>query len=183
MSIFLRKLSVSNRNSLLRIIAIASAGSGLLYANSNSNSRANVAVKVLVALQESLSLPWRITQYIFPCPSLLLSDPWQPGMLPLFSSRVGSAPSSDIKKDNSLGAVGGDPKPCCNCLGRDTIANAAARVGPAVVNLSVLRGFYGITNGKSIGSGTIIDQDGTILTCAHVVVDFQGMRGSVKGKI
>ena len=64
------------------------------------------------------------------------------GMLPLFSSRVGSAPSSDIKKDNSLGAVGGDPKPCCNCLGRDTIANAAARVGPAVVNLSVPQGIY-----------------------------------------
>ncbi|KAL4636957.1 hypothetical protein ACB098_03G034200 [Castanea mollissima] len=182
MSNFLRKLSVSNRNSLLRIIAIASAGSGLLYANSNSNSRANVAVKVPVALQESLSLPWRITQYIFPCPSLLSSDQWQPGMLPLFSSRVGSAPSSDIKKDNS-GVVEGDPKPCCNCLGRDTIANAAARVGPAVVNLSVPQGFYGITNGKSIGSGTIIDQDGTILTCAHVVVDFQGMRGSVKGKV
>ena len=63
------------------------------------------------------------------------------GMLPLFSSRVGSAPSSDIKKDNS-GVVGGDPKPCCNCLGRDTIANAAARVGPAVVNLSVPQGIY-----------------------------------------
>ncbi|KAK7820100.1 putative protease do-like 14, partial [Quercus suber] len=143
---------------------------------------ANVAVKVPAALQESPSLPWRITQYIFPRPSLLSSDQWQPGMLPLFSSRVGSAPSSDIKKDNS-GVVGGDPKPCCNCLGRDTIANAAARVGPAVVNLSVPQGFYGITNGKSIGSGTIIDQDGTILTCAHVVVDFQGMRGSVKGKV
>ena len=63
-------------------------------------------------------------------------------MLPLFSSRVGSAPSSDIKKDNSLGAVGGNPKPCCNCLGRDTIANAVARVGPAVVNLSVPQGIY-----------------------------------------
>ena len=50
-------------------------------------------------------------------------------------------PSSDIKKDIS-GAVGGDPKPCCNCLGRDTIANAAARVGPAVVNLSVPQGIY-----------------------------------------
>jgi hypothetical protein len=46
-----------------------------------------------------------------------------------------------------------------------------------------LVGFYGITTGKSIGSGTIIDEDGTILTCAHVVVDFQGMRGSSKGKV
>lgn len=44
-------------------------------------------------------------------------------------------------------------------------------------------GFYGISTGKSIGSGTIIDADGTILTCAHVVVDFQGMRASCKGKV
>ena len=49
--------------------------------------------------------------------------------------------------------------------------------------VTVLVGFYGITTGKSIGSGTIIDEDGTILTCAHVVVDFQGMRGSSKGKV
>lgn len=40
-----------------------------------------------------------------------------------------------------------------------------------------------MTTGKSIGSGTIIDKDGTILTCAHVVVDFQGMRSSSKGKV
>ena len=63
------------------------------------------------------------------------------GMLPLFSSRVGSVPSSDIKNDNSE-VVGGDPKPRCNCLGRDTIANAAARVGPAVVNLWFTHGIY-----------------------------------------
>lgn len=42
---------------------------------------------------------------------------------------------------------------------------------------------YGIFCGKSIGSGTIIDKDGTILTCAHAVVDFQGRRISSKGKV
>nr|DAD45954.1 TPA_asm: hypothetical protein HUJ06_004184 [Nelumbo nucifera] len=40
-----------------------------------------------------------------------------------------------------------------------------------------------MTLGKSIGSGTIIDPDGTILTCAHVVVDFQSMRTVSKGKV
>lgn len=40
-----------------------------------------------------------------------------------------------------------------------------------------------MTVGKSIGSGTIIDGDGTILTCAHVVVDFQGFTSSSKGKV
>lgn len=36
---------------------------------------------------------------------------------------------------------------------------------------------------KSIGSGTIIDPDGTILTCAHVVVDFQSTKPVVRGKV
>lgn len=43
--------------------------------------------------------------------------------------------------------------------------------------------FKGITVGRSIGSGIIIDPDGTILTCAHVVVDFQGLNGSSKGMV
>jgi len=43
--------------------------------------------------------------------------------------------------------------------------------------------FFGIASGKSIGSGTIINKDGTILTCAHLVVDFMGTRGSTKGKV
>lgn len=35
----------------------------------------------------------------------------------------------------------------------------------------------------SIGSGTIIDPDGTILTCAHVVVDFQSTKAVLRGKV
>ncbi|XP_059438956.1 putative protease Do-like 14 [Corylus avellana] len=178
MSHFLRKLSVFKRSSFLRIVAIATVGSGLLYANSDTNSRATLASKVPVPLRE-----WKITQDTFPRPWFPSSSHWQFGVLPLFSSRVGLVPSSD-KKNEASPAVGDDPKSCPNCLGRDTIANAAARVGPAVVNLSVSQGSYGITAGKSsIGSGTIIDEDGTILTCAHVVVGFQDMRGSYKGKV
>lgn len=44
-------------------------------------------------------------------------------------------------------------------------------------------GLYGIYTGKSMGSGTIIDEDGTILTCAHVVVDHQGLKATSKGKV
>lgn len=44
-------------------------------------------------------------------------------------------------------------------------------------------GFYGITTGRSIGSGTIIHEDGTILTCAHVVAYSQKLRSSSKGKV
>lgn len=46
-----------------------------------------------------------------------------------------------------------------------------------------LAGYHGLTVGKSMGSGTIIDKDGTILTCAHVVVDFQNSSSSTKGKV
>lgn len=40
-----------------------------------------------------------------------------------------------------------------------------------------------MTLGKSIGSGTLIDSDGTILTCTHVVVDFQSTKKVSKGKV
>lgn len=46
-----------------------------------------------------------------------------------------------------------------------------------------LVGINGLMFGKSMGSGTIIDPDGTILTCAHVVVDFEGARTVTKGKV
>lgn len=41
----------------------------------------------------------------------------------------------------------------------------------------------GITMGKRQGTGTIIDSDGTILTCAHVVVDGKSLADSSKGKV
>lgn len=47
----------------------------------------------------------------------------------------------------------------------------------------LLSDIYGLTMGKSVGSGTIIDSDGTILTCAHVVVDFKGLRSPSEGKV
>ena len=48
-------------------------------------------------------------------------------------------PDTNISKGAAWDA-GDSPKHCCNCLGRDTIANAAAKIGPAVVNLSVPQG-------------------------------------------
>ncbi|KAF6135981.1 hypothetical protein GIB67_006873 [Kingdonia uniflora] len=74
------------------------------------------------------------------------------------------------------GDIGDRGKCCSGCIGRNSIAMAAARVGPAVVNISV-------SQGRSMGSGTIIDSDGTILTCAHVVVDFQNLKIASKGKV
>lgn len=176
----LRKVPISNKQCLIRLVALATAGSGLLFSNIDTDSRTIVSISS--PLRESLSWPWRTFQETIPRPSFISLDPVQYGDLQLFFSRIGSVPSADISNKVS-GEVGDGPKPCCGCLGKDTIANAAAMVGPAVVNLSVPQGFHGLTVGKSIGSGTIIDSDGTILTCAHVVVDFQGFRSLSKGKV
>ncbi|CAI5464359.1 unnamed protein product [Closterium sp. Yama58-4] len=57
-----------------------------------------------------------------------------------------------------------------NCMSRHAIADAAARVAPAVVNLTVSVG-RGMFSGQAMGSGAIIRADGLILTNAHVVAE------------
>ncbi|KAG4913919.1 hypothetical protein JHK86_054352 [Glycine max] len=137
-------------------VGTAAFGSTLLCSNDSARFRASVALRVPEPLQNSLWLT---------CPVL----------------RDFPVPSSGVSKEASA-AAGDESKPH-DCFGKDTIANAAAKVGPAVVNIAIPQDFFGITSGKSIGSGTIINKDGTILTAAHVVVDFLGTRGSSKGKI
>lgn len=58
---------------------------------------------------------------------------------PAIFSRAVPVPSADVDKEDSRPVTNGS-KPCCGCLGRDSIATAAAQVGPAVVNLSVPQG-------------------------------------------
>ncbi|KAI3448589.1 hypothetical protein Pfo_005254 [Paulownia fortunei] len=177
---FLRKFS--NKTSLMRAVALATAGSGIFCFTTSSDYNTSVLVSIPSPFRDSLTWPWRTMEENSPCSAFTRSNPSQYGLLPLFFSRPDALPDTDISKGAAKDA-GDSPKHSCNCLGRDTIANAAAKIGPAVVNLSVPQGFHGMTVGKSIGSGTIIDEDGTILTCAHVVVDFQGLRSSSKGKV
>ncbi|KAI3676042.1 hypothetical protein L1987_85638 [Smallanthus sonchifolius] len=161
----LRKCSLFKDKSFIRLVALAAAGSGIAYDLGNRNSDWSSRVSIRA-----------VPHYTFSSNSLFPSlAPSGYGNPPLSFSSISSASSADVNKE--------PPKPCCGCLRRDSIANAAAKVGPAVVNLSVPKGFHGMTVGKSIGSGTIIDGDGTILTCAHVVVDFQGFTSSSKGKV
>ncbi|XP_010025200.2 putative protease Do-like 14 [Eucalyptus grandis] len=172
----------SKRISLLRIAAVAVAGSGVAFANANADTKPELSIGISAPLRKQLERPWHIGQITDSRPAFLSWDQFQSGILPTFSFRAIPASPDDVKKELPADASE-SPKPCPHCLGRDTIANAAARVGPAVVNLSVPQGFHGITTGKSIGSGTIINKDGMILTCAHVVVDFQGLHSSSKGKV
>ncbi|XP_021899029.1 putative protease Do-like 14 [Carica papaya] len=181
MSYFLKRalLSSPRNSSLIPVVAVAVAGSGLFYAKSNPDSFTRVSLLIPAPFLESLQVPWRVSQDLFQPPSLLSSDPAQLGNLPLFSSRVSPTPPVDV-----LVAAGDNTKSHDRYLGRDSFANAAARVGPAVVHISVAQvGPYGINAGSNMGSGTIIDADGTILTCAHLVVGSHGVRGLSKGKV
>lgn len=197
---------VSDKKPLLRIVALASASSGLLYyaSSSNANSETSVSASFHGMLSEALLNSWRHLQEQIPTSVFLChQNGFNRRNIPLsFSSFISESSSAAKKEDvrcpgNSLGPAyqqsetkkdvsggGGDgPGHSCNCFGRDTLANAASRAGPAVVNLSVTQGFQGMPLGKSIGSGTIIDSDGTILTCAHVVIGSKGMRALSRGKI
>lgn len=172
----LRNLSTIKKNSLLRAVGAATIGSGLFYANSTAdqNTRLNVLIKIPTTASLS-SAPWRVPLFsLSPSSPAGGSNPY-----PLHFSRSAPSPAADTNKQGSTDGS----EHCSRCFSRNTIANAAAEVSPAVVNLSVPQGFYGLTMGKSIGSGTLINADGTILTCAHVVVDFQGVRASSKGKV
>ncbi|KAM7478215.1 hypothetical protein LguiA_026428 [Lonicera macranthoides] len=90
----------------------------------------------------------------------------------LYLSRIGSGSSENSDGDASK-KVG---------HGSKSIATAAAIVLPALVNISVpTRDQKG--SGSSRGSGTIIDPNGTILTCGHLVLDSQGKKVTSKGKV
>ncbi|KAH9620961.1 hypothetical protein KSS87_017932 [Heliosperma pusillum] len=174
-----KKIQILNKNSsLLRALAVVAVGSGTFYANyhSNPNSRLHVSISIpRFAARDDLSLPWTLPLFsLGPVATDVENNQY-----PLHSYKAAASPSADTDSYASTDSTAHPSR----YMTRDTIANAAAKVSPAVVNLSVPQGIYGLTMGKSIGSGTIIDSDGTILTCAHVVVDFQGMRASSKGKV
>ncbi|XP_073145319.1 putative protease Do-like 14 isoform X2 [Henckelia pumila] len=166
--------------SLVRSLTVAAASSGVLCFATSSKSETLLSVSLVSPTLDSLTWPWR-TIRVNNFHKFTPLNPSQHGFLPLLFSSPNAFPGADISK--SAANTGDCPRQSCNCFSIDTIPNAAAKVGPAVVNLSVPQSFSGMSTGKSVGSGTIIDEDGTILTCAHVVVDFQGLRSSSKGKV
>ncbi|XP_057831742.2 putative protease Do-like 14 isoform X2 [Cryptomeria japonica] len=78
---------------------------------------------------------------------------------------------------------GVDTGPDSKYLTRSSIADAAAKVAPAVVNLTMTQGHMGLFLGRSTGSGTIINSNGIILTNAHVIADLTSGGVAHKGKI
>ncbi|KAG9152193.1 hypothetical protein Leryth_016382 [Lithospermum erythrorhizon] len=168
---FLKKISSNGRKSIMQMVAFGTAGSGLLYSSYANDT--SVSVSVPERLRDFLSWQWLSMQDTIPFPS-------QSRNLPLFFSKLNADPSSNTKKE--VPEKGNDDSMhSCNCLRRDSIANAAAIVGPAVVNIRVPFAYQGLLIGRSDASGTIIDADGTILTCAHVVI--QSLHSASKGRV
>ncbi|CAN4110186.1 unnamed protein product [Withania somnifera] len=179
---FLRKLLNSDQKPFIAVLAFAAARSAVVSSSNETSSRTSILVSVPEPLKDSSPLRWTYMKGRLLRPAFLSEEQSQLCFSPLSFARSGLDPPGDVKKEGSGEDGDGEKQKCYNCFGRDTIANAAATVGPAVVNISLSRGFHGLNTGRSIGSGTIIDADGTILTCAHVV-DFQGLSISSKGKV
>ncbi|URE38484.1 Trypsin [Musa troglodytarum] len=166
------------RSAATGLLALTAFYGGAALASSSSSSD-DVAVSISAPLWQFLSSTSELFLRDFTLPSLFSSPPG--GFFTRYSS-TSPLPDSNSYRE-PLGKNRNDAPCCPGCLGRNSIAEAAAAAGPAVVNISVVQGLYGPMFGKSIGSGTIIDPDGTILTCAHCVADFHSMRRVSKGKI
>ncbi|XP_047087820.1 putative protease Do-like 14 [Lolium rigidum] len=163
------------RAALLLAAGAAAAGAGGLL--DRRDSATAVSVSVSTPLRHLLSA----ASTGLPSRNPLLA-PWQGGF-PILNSFASASDAPINASNQGSGGISDDSRCGRGCLGRDSIANAAAAVGPAVVNISCTHEIHGWALEKSIGSGTIIDPDGTILTCAHVVADFQSTKPVLRGKV
>ncbi|KAF9605739.1 hypothetical protein IFM89_018135 [Coptis chinensis] len=160
------------RNSLRTILlALAATATGTTIYSINDRDEDSLKTRVCVSISQELRQHFS---------SEHLYSTSERGQV----SRIDSASdgSFGLSKEGS-GGIRKNGKCGSGCLGRDSIANAAAMVAPAVVNISVTQDQYGELYRKTVASGTIIDPDGTVLTCAHAVADFHSKRSFGKAKI
>ncbi|XP_072952559.1 putative protease Do-like 14 [Typha angustifolia] len=175
--LMLRFLLKKPHRSIAAAAVALAGGAAISSSTSTSSSTPERTVSISFPLRDVLSSTVGLFLEGLSLPSLFSSSP-EVGHSSIASSLPHKTWNTEASGENE------DDSRCCpGCLCRNSIAKAAAAVGPAVVNISVTQGIHGLMLGKSIGSGTIIDPDGTILTCAHVVVDFQSIRGVSKGKV
>ncbi|XP_048132570.1 putative protease Do-like 14 isoform X4 [Rhodamnia argentea] len=146
---------------------IAVAGSVLFQANAGK-SRPSVSIPVqlhkefMPALPAFISLNQRRHE-VLPSKSL------QTSLIRCFDTNKGASAKSEA-----------NAKPNNRYFDRDTIADAAARIAPAVANVYSQQGR--VLAGE-IGSGTVIHEDGYILTCAHVVFNTKNAIYSADGEV
>ncbi|CAA7025067.1 unnamed protein product [Microthlaspi erraticum] len=83
------------------------------------------------------------------------------------------APVAPVSAEKPKRRFSSSPEPLGGAIGRTTISDIAAMVSPAVVHIHVPQDIYGGPD-ESSASGMCIDNVGTILTCAHVVLNPNG---------
>uniref|UniRef100_A0ACD5ZXW1 Uncharacterized protein n=1 Tax=Avena sativa TaxID=4498 RepID=A0ACD5ZXW1_AVESA len=105
-----------------------------------------------------------------------LLSPWQGGFPIINSVASALVPPTNLSNQGSGGSSDDS-----RFLSRNSIADAATAVGPSVVNICVQE--TQCAQEKRVGSGTIIDPDGTILTCAHLVADTESTKAILSGKV
>ncbi|KAL3728296.1 hypothetical protein ACJRO7_032965 [Eucalyptus globulus] len=123
-------------------------------------------------------------------PRLSVSIPAQfhkefPPPLPAFISLNQSLQTSLIRCFNTNKAASAESeeseKPNKGYFSRDTIDDAAARIAPAVAILYAKKG--GREEEGEMGSGTVIHEDGYILTCSHLFFDKTDVTYAAYGKV
>jgi len=112
-----------------------------------------LALLALATIALSGLLSWAIASNVADSTSVA-TEPVLDGPAETVSSTIPPA-SNTITPDNVEPTIGDD-----NPFSGEPFAEAAAKIAPSVVQLSLQNG---------LGSGVIIDEDGTILTAAHVV--------------
>ncbi|KAJ8484214.1 hypothetical protein OPV22_016699 [Ensete ventricosum] len=170
---FRRLLSPNHRRSAATgLLAISAYYNG---ASDGPSHCTNVDVSISVPLRQLLSSNSENLRD-FARPSLFSIA----GHYPPRSPAASPFPDSDSNAE-ALGKNQADAPCPATSTERNFIAKAAALASPAVVNISVGKG--GLKPSTSIGSGTIIDPDGTILTCAHCVEDLDRKKRVCNGKV
>ncbi|URE11235.1 Trypsin [Musa troglodytarum] len=157
------------------------AATGLLalsafYGGASDDPSHHVDVSISVPLRQLLLSTSEIFLRDFARPSLFSIG----GLFPRRSPAASTFPDSDSNEE-ALGKNQADAPCSATSTEKNFIAKAAALASPAVVNISVSKG--GLRSSKRIGSGTIIDADGTILTCAHCVEDHDRKKRVCNGKV
>ncbi|XP_056168094.1 putative protease Do-like 14 isoform X2 [Syzygium oleosum] len=150
---------------MLQMVGIAVAGSGLFHANASKS-------------RPSVSIPAQLHKEFTPAlPAFISLNQWRHEVLPSKSLQSSLIRCFDTNKAASASSEE-NAKPNNRYFGRDTIADAAARIAPAVANIYAQQG-----EDREIGSGTVIHEDGYILTCAHVVADTTNAVYLADGKV
>ncbi|XP_047085406.1 putative protease Do-like 14 [Lolium rigidum] len=148
------------RAALLLAAGAAAAGAGGLL--DRRDYATDVTVSVSTPLRHLLSaastgLPSRSPLLACFSEDLTVSEFVFAEGFPILNSFASASDAPINASSQGSGGISDDSRCGRGCLVRDSIPNAAAAVGPAVVNISVQ--IHGWALEKSIGSGTIIDPD------------------------